>query len=183
MENKVRVRQGDANQILRERLISNREIDWKKTRAVVFLDPFGLQVPWSTIQDLAATHAIEVIINFPMGMAIQRFLECGGDIPPERQAILDEYFGTHDWYSAVYQIKQDLFDKKLEKVSDAGDRLTKWYRDRLRSAFGYAVTPRLVRNSNDGHLYYLLWAGPNGVGAKIADHILKGMSAVLKYKQ
>ena len=41
---------------------------------MVFLDPFGMQVPWSTIEALAKTKAMELIINFPLGMAIQRLL-------------------------------------------------------------------------------------------------------------
>jgi three-Cys-motif partner protein len=68
----ISIREGDANTVLRERISSN--IDWKHHRAVVFLDPFGMQVPWSTTELLARTKAVEVIINFPLGMAIQRLL-------------------------------------------------------------------------------------------------------------
>lgn len=43
----VTVRGGDANAALQSWLASG--IDWQHYRAVVFLDPFGMQVPWSTI--------------------------------------------------------------------------------------------------------------------------------------
>ena len=34
------------------------------------------------------------------------------------------------------------------------------------------VSPgRLIRNTQGGHLYYLVWAGPNGMGLKGAQHI------------
>ena len=68
----ITVTEGDANAALQGWLSSG--IDWSYHRAVVFLDPFGMQVPWSTIEALAKTKAIEVIINFPLGMAIQRLL-------------------------------------------------------------------------------------------------------------
>lgn len=44
----VTVRGGDANAALQSWLASG--IDWQHYRAVVFLDPFGMQVPWSTIE-------------------------------------------------------------------------------------------------------------------------------------
>jgi three-Cys-motif partner protein len=36
------------------------------TRAVVFLDPFATQVEWDTVEAIAATHAMDVWILFPL---------------------------------------------------------------------------------------------------------------------
>jgi three-Cys-motif partner protein len=83
------VREADANAALKAWLSSG--IDWQHHRAVVFLDPFGMQMPWSTIEALAKTKAIEVIINFPLGMAIQRLLTRSGEIP-EGLAGVARYF-------------------------------------------------------------------------------------------
>ena len=84
----VTIQEGDANAALQAWLASG--IDWQHHRAIVFLDPFGMQVPWSTIEALAKTKAIEIIINFPLGMAIQRLLTKSGNIlagfPGDRQA-------------------------------------------------------------------------------------------------
>ncbi len=74
----VTIQEGDANVALQAWLGSN--VDWQHNRAVVFLDPFGMQVPWSTIEALARTKAIEIIINFPLGMVIQRLLTKSGDM-------------------------------------------------------------------------------------------------------
>ncbi|MGH7839322.1 MAG: three-Cys-motif partner protein TcmP [Candidatus Binataceae bacterium] len=70
---KIYIREEDCNDYLRD-LIENGRTDWKKWRGVVFLDPFGMQVPWKTIALLAQTKALEVFLNFPVGMAIQRLL-------------------------------------------------------------------------------------------------------------
>jgi three-Cys-motif partner protein len=86
----VTVREGDANAALQSWLASG--IDWQHYRAVVFLDPFGMQVPWSTIEALAKTKSIEIIINFPLGMAIQRLLTKSGDIAQDWQVSLDTLF-------------------------------------------------------------------------------------------
>src|SRR5262249_42251505 len=102
----ITVQKGDANEALQSWLRSG--IDWKRNRAVVFLDPFGMQVPWSTIKVLAGTQSIEVIINFPLGMAIQRLLTRSGEIRQEWQMSLDNFFGSRDWHRLVYEEAEDL---------------------------------------------------------------------------
>jgi three-Cys-motif partner protein len=79
----IEVREGDANSELHTLL--NSGIDWRSHRCVVFLDPFGMHVPWATIEALGKTGAIEVLVNFPMGMAIQRLLVRSGEISPAWQ--------------------------------------------------------------------------------------------------
>jgi three-Cys-motif partner protein len=178
----ITVQEGDANVGLQNWLASG--IDWKRHRAVVFLDPFGMQVPWSTIEALAKTKAIEVIVNFPLGMAIQRLLTKSGDIPKGWQISLDTFFGSPDWRHLVYQEGEDLFGPKLNKVSDSGTRLLEWYRGRLKKIFGHVSTARLIKNTRGNPLYYLIWAGPNATGLKGAEHILsKGEKLKVKVKK
>ncbi len=166
----ITVQECDANVGLQNWLASS--IDWKRHRAVVFLDPFGMQVPWSTIEAVAKTNATEVIVNFPLGMAIQRLLTKSGDIPKGWQISLDTFFGSPDWRQLVYQEGEDLFGPKLNKVSDSGTRLLEWYRGRLKKIFGHVSTARLIKNTRGNPLYYLIWAGPNATGLKGAEHIL-----------
>jgi len=169
----VQVVEGDANDVLVNRVVNNNHIDWKKYRAVVFLDPFGMQVPWTTLQSLALTKSIEVIINFPVGMVIQRLLHADGKIPGERRSMLDRYFGTTEWEDVVYQDQQDLFGETSKvKFGNSGNRIAKWYRQRLQDEFGFATPARLIRNSRGTPLYYLLFAGPHPKGAEIAEHVL-----------
>jgi three-Cys-motif partner protein len=167
----ITVRQGDANGALQEWLASG--IDWKHHRAVVFLDPFGMQVPWPTIEILAKTRAVEVIINFPLGMAIQRLLTKSGKIPQGWQISLDTFFGSEDWRQLTYQKSFDLLGPTLNKVSDSGMKLLEWYRGRLRSTFGHVSTARLIKSTRGNPLYYLIWAGPHEKGLAGAEHILK----------
>ena len=135
-------------------------------------DPFGMQVPWSTLELLAKTGAVEVIINFPVGMAIQRLLRRDAKLTPNIRAKLDDYFGDSGWYDVVYSAEQDLFGDVVRKADDAADRLVEWYRRRLKAAFGHASPARLIKNSHGGHLYYLVFAGPNETGLKIATQVL-----------
>jgi three-Cys-motif partner protein len=164
------VTESDASAALQVWLTSG--IDWNRHRAVVFLDPFGMQVPWTTIEALANTKAIEVIVNFPLGMAIQRLLTKSGDIPPGWQMSLDMFFGSPDWRALAYEEGTDLFGPKVQKVSGSGLKLLEWYRSRLRSTFGHVSSARLIKNTRGNPLYYLIWAGSNTMGLKGAEHIL-----------
>jgi three-Cys-motif partner protein len=74
----IEIRQGNANSILQEQL---KSISKAKHRGYIFLDPFGLQVPWGTIEAIAKTGAIEAIVNFPLGMALRRMMPNSGDVP------------------------------------------------------------------------------------------------------
>jgi three-Cys-motif partner protein len=168
---RIEIQEGDANVALQTWLASG--IDWQHNRGVVFLDPFGMQVPWSSIEALAKTKALEVLINFPLGMAIQRLLIRSGEIPEGWQMSLDVFFGSPEWRQIVYEEQEDFFGTKTRKASDSGERLVEWYRSRLRHAFGHVSTARLIRNTRGNPLYFLIWAGPNATGLKGAEHILR----------
>jgi three-Cys-motif partner protein len=170
---KITIIPGEANSSIQEHILKAGCFDWRNTRAIAFLDPFGLQVPWNTIEGLSKTDAIEVIVNLPVGMAIQRLLPNSGDFSPEKRQRLSEYFGSSDWEAVLYENSSSLFGETRSKRGDSGELLAKWYANRLEAAFGFSAPPRLIRNSAGGHLYYLLWAGPNATGKKIATHVLK----------
>lgn len=164
------VKEGDASTELLAILASRS--NWRPYRGVVFVDPFGMHIPWSTLEALAKTKVFEVIINFPLGMAIQRFLVRTGDVPANWAATLDEFFGSPDWREHAYGAKDDLFGSSTTKLDDSGKRLLSWYLDRLKAAFGHVSPARLIRNTKGGHLYYLIWAGPHPKGLDGAKHIL-----------
>lgn len=164
---------GDCNNYLNDKLINNPQINWKKWRGVVFLDPFGMQVPWVTIAGLAKTRAIEVFLNFPVGMSIQRLLRRDGKFTDKQLRKLNDYFGDPGWFEIVYTKSIGLFGASQSKAGDAEQRLVKWYRERLGNAFGYVSDAYLIKNSHGGHLYFLIFAGPNQAGAKIANDILR----------
>lgn len=163
-------------------LTASAGVDWllsqrisKKThRGVAFLDPFGANLDWDSVQKLAATGLFEVFVNFALDMAIVRMLTNSAELPPTWIDRLDRYFGGRQWFDEVYHKPEGLFGLGgLEKRLDYRERLLELYRSKLRDAFGYVSTPRLIRNTRGAPLYYLLWAGPNKKGLEGADHILK----------
>ena len=132
-----------------------------------------MQVHWKTIRALARTKGLEVIINFPFGMAINRLLLTSGEIPQKWQERLDATFGSDEWRELAYEVRTDLFgDVSTSKRPDTRDRILHWFKERLRSAYGFASSPQLISNTRGNPLYYLIWAGPHEAGLKGANYIL-----------
>lgn len=165
----IKVRHGDANenvQYIAERFTRRH---W---RGVAFLDPYGPNLHWKTIDALANTKKFDVIINFPLQMGINRLLKVDGQIPEHHLDLLDRCFGCRDWFEEAYETVPGLFGDQLVKRPNAVDRLLALYLDRLQKAFGHVSNPSLVRNTHNSPIYYLIWAGSNGRGKDIANHIL-----------
>ena len=154
--------------------VTAQRISRRTHRGVAFLDPFGAQLDWASVQKLADTGLFEVVVNFALSMAIQRMLPNSGEVPEAWAEKLDNYFGSRVWFDEVYQSRQrGLFTESgHEKRPDYSERLLTLYRTQLGSAFGHVSLPRLIRNTRGMPLYYLLWAGPHEKGLRGANYIL-----------
>ncbi|MEO1986588.1 MAG: three-Cys-motif partner protein TcmP [Martelella sp.] len=167
----VTVTVGDCNPQIRALAptLQNRQI-----RGIAFLDPYGAHLEWATLEALAKTGTMEVVINFPLAMAINRLITRSGDIPERWAQQLTACFGTEEWRTIAYDRVTDLFgDEIVQKHGDVPKRLLNLYISRLREIFNFVAKPRLIRNTRNAPLYYLIWAGPNKLGLKGADHILR----------
>lgn len=170
----------DANAVL------NRICDtsWKQRniRAVLFLDPYGMNVSWQTIAAIARTEAIDMWYLFPLGMGVNRLLTKDGIIPEAWQGKLDDIFGCSDWREHFYRTDKtpSLFGEE-EIISKTGtfQQIADYFVKRLATLFaGVAKRPLPLYNSRNNPLYLLCFACGNKRGApialRIADHILKG---------
>ena len=180
----IQIVNDDANSYL----INLCSKDWTSNRAVLFLDPFGMQIPWSTIEVIAKTQAIDLWYLFPLGIAVNRLLTRDGNIQESWRKKLDDIFGITDWKNAFYtsvepQTQQlSLFDNftqqnKTEKIANF-ESISQYFVERLKTVFaGVADNPLVLRNSCNNPLYLLCFASGNPKGSKtaikIAQHILK----------
>jgi three-Cys-motif partner protein len=178
---RIVIRQGDANSKL-ERLAN--ATDWKKTRAVVFLDPYGMQVNWNTIEMLGETKAVDLWLLFPLGQAVMRLLQKRAEPPPEWQQALDRIFGTHEWSSRFYKTeKQDDFFEEVTSTYRVADShaVSAFMIEQLEKAFfAVAKKPGTLYNSQRVPLYLFCFASANPKGAptalKIANYLLKRLN-------
>ena len=166
----VTVDVGDCNPKIRE--LAPR-LSARNIRGVAFLDPYGAHLEWSTIEALARTGTMEVVINFPLGMAINRLITKSGNVPENWNDQLNKCFGTDKWREVSYSKRHDLFGiANITKENDVAGPLLELYLSRLQKIFRFVAKPRLIKNTRGSPLYYLIWAGPNALGLKGADHIL-----------
>ena len=176
----IKVWEGEANEVIQYLC---DKLDWRSRRAVLFLDPYGMQVDWETIESVAETKAIDLWVLFPHGVAVNRLLPKSGDVKKPHLKRLNRLFGTKDWYDKLYskQTTTDLFVGERECVVKADiETIGRYYNDRLDDIFvGVIGEPGVLRNSRNSPLYLLCFAVGNKrgkpVAMPIAQHMLRGM--------
>jgi three-Cys-motif partner protein len=162
---------GDANAELRK----IAKGDWRRRRAVAFLDPYALHVTWDTIKAIADTKAIDMWMLFP-AMAVNRMLPRSGIIPDEWSTKLTETFGNDDWREVFFQTQPaDLFGMETtSKTPEPFQKLSEYVTGRLSSVFaGVVDAPLLLRNSGNSPLFLLCFGSGHPTGATIAKRIAK----------
>lgn len=175
----IDIQRGDANQEI-QRLC---EKDWSSHRAVLFLDPYGMQVEWRTIEAIARTRAIDLWLLFPLGIGVNRLLTRSGQMPPSWRNRLNALLGTESWYDQFYKVESSptLFDSDEEKVAKASmATIGQYFVRRLGELFpGVAKDPGVLRNSHNNPLYLFCFAVGNERGKtialRIAEHLLKDL--------
>ena len=153
---------------------------------MLFLDPYGMQVEWKTIEAVATTRAIDMWLLFPLGIGVSRLLTRTGEIPSSWRDRLTTLLGRDDWYEEFYRVETttNLFGDDESRVVRASiDTIGRYFNERLRSVFfAVADEPRVLRNSRGCPLYLLCFAVGNEKGSpialSIANHLLskKGWS-------
>jgi three-Cys-motif partner protein len=177
-QNDILVRQYEANEYLQK--ICLKPI-WKDHRAVLFIDPFGMQLSWETLKAVASTKAIDTWILFPVG-AVNRLLKRNGEIPDSWRHRLDTMFGASDWYDVFFPRPQDTLFSDIDTRRKQADMkaIGNYFNDRLTSIFAdVAPNPYTLRNTQGAPLFLLCFAIANPepkakkLALKIAQDILK----------
>lgn len=158
-----------------------KNLDTRRERAVVFLDPFGASVRWEVIAALGQTRTVDLWVLFPYS-AINRMLV--RDRKPRKSWAqrLTAVFGTPDWEKAFYSTTafRSLLDsmERVELVRKSVDYrdITDFFVARLRSEFEAVSKPLPLYNSNGALLFMLFFAAGNErstkTGLKIANSII-----------
>lgn len=174
----IDVRQGEANEVIQQ-LCAPLDA-WKSRRAVLFLDPYGMQVEWKTIEAVATTKAIDLWLLVPLGMGMNRLAPKSGKLPDSWRQRMDSFLGTGDWYDEFYKVetKPTLFGDARVQVKASMDVMARYFNNRLKQVFaGVAEEPGVLWNSANNPLYLLCFAIGNergkDIALRIANHLLK----------
>lgn len=169
---KIEIYRDDANDFI-TRWVA--ETDWKKNRAVVFLDPYGMQIDWSTVEKLRRTNAVDLWVLIPVGIAVMRMLTNKGIPPDSWSEKLTRFFGSDEWKEEFYKgdDQPDFFDDpKVKKVATV-TKITDYVVARLEGLFGEkaVAAPMFLYNDRGTLLYIFCFAASNEKGAPIAVRI------------
>lgn len=179
----VEVIQSDANLIIPE--ICGK-IDWynkkrtgRQSRAVLFLDPYGMTVQWDTLEVIAATKAIDLWYLFPIGAALRQAPHDIRRIDESKRAALTRIVGTDEWEKEIYRPNRqiDLFGEAADVERDTDfAKFELFVKRRLDEAFEKVLDPiPLPPTSLQKFSLFFAISNPSPNAVSLAERIAKAI--------
>lgn len=147
-------------------------------RVLAFIDPYGMEVDWSSIEVLKGL-GVDLWILVPTGMGVNRLLRKDFNISEAWLAKLEKFLGLsrHEIVDFFYRSRSinTLFGSEtmMEKEKDAIEKAGELYRKRLSEVFRFVSDPFRMRNSTGTIMYHFMMASNNTAALKIANDIVK----------
>ena len=151
-------------------------------KALAFLDPFGMQINWESIETLKGLP-IDLWILVPTGVIINRLLErkVDKDKGLAHSEKLMAFFGmSEDEIRAFFYTEkkeQTLFgddEMVITKAENSIRKIAQLYVKRLHDVLPYVTEePLVLYNTHNIPIYHLVFAAKNKTAMKIAQEIIK----------
>lgn len=181
---KIDVINGDANDEI-QKLVKSQ--NWTGKRAVLFLDPYGMNVDWKTLEAIRSTEAIDVWYLVSLSGLFRQAARDRDAVDKEKSKSLTRMLGTKAWEAAWYQPVEttDLLgpiDEKYTRLANV-DAIEKFFWNRLKELFPQVLKPMRLNDNRGIPQFSLFFAISNpepkaiGLATKIANHILNSGKA------
>lgn len=171
----IEVLQGDANREILK--FVNREPWTRKarsnSRAVVFLDPFSMQVDWVTLKALAATECVDVWYFFNV-QAVIRQLAHDYEGVGNKESTLDRVLSTkwRELYTVtpeepprqrdMFAVSEPIASKQPSaKRTISKSQIDQWFKKLLAEEFAFVSDPLPIFTPHSGHTFSLFLAIAN----------------------
>jgi len=175
---KLVFRSGDMNKHIKD-LAKALHDKKKKLAALVFLDPFGMQIDWASIEALKGSRS-DVWILVPTGVIVNRLLDRAGKL--EFSDKLESFFGLPieeiKTFFYKHEKKQTLFGEEeiITKVSKPIEKIAKLYADRMKTIWQHVTDePLVLKNRNGVPIFHFVFASNNENAKKIAKQIIQNI--------
>jgi len=152
-----------------------------KNRGVMFIDPYGMNVAWKTLQAISETRKIDLLLLFPYSGLYRQAARKMEKVDEDKAAAIDLILGTDEWRNTFYSEPKQL---SMSMLGDTGherhvnnEHMLTYFRKRLSSIFGYVAEP-LILPKTGAPLFALMFAVSNdnqkaiSLAKKVAKHIL-----------
>lgn len=188
------VAEGDANRLIQNEI---KWSGWRSTRAVLFLDPYGTEVEWQTLQAIAATRAIDVWYLFSLAGLYRNAARNMSAVDPSKRRTLTRLLGTDQWEHELYSTVDrpadllgslDMPETRQRNADVAG--LEAYVQRRLKTIFPEVLPafPLPLPSDKGPQRFSLFFAVSNDSPAAInlarrfGEHILKGSLSASHHK-
>ncbi len=179
LSSRMRFERRDANTAVQEFC---SKTDWKKSRAVMLLDPFGMQVDWSTIEAISRTESVDLWYLLPVGMGLDRMLPGHGRLPDSWRRRLVLVTGDEDFEKSFFKPSEqtDLFqlDAKAVERSVTTGGIERYFLRRLGKVFADVAEPPLRLLNKSGYLIYsFVFCCSNPRAVQLASKVSRWITA------
>lgn len=164
-DRKINVVTDDANRFLTE--LGSRAYDQSGNwRGVLFVDPFGTQLDWTTVESIARLERLDMWLLFPVG-AIGRMLprsQVPGDVALAWEACLERVYGGDSWRELYADDAQgNLFGDPSPVRAPGVGGLLRIYKRQLKTTFGDRLLSesRTLMNSRNSPLFEFIFCVGN----------------------
>lgn len=174
-DKKIEYRADDANLQLKKLA---QALKTKKYAALIFLDPFGMQINWESIAELKETRS-DIWILVPTGVIVNRLLDRSGEIKFAKK--LESFFGL-----SIEAIKAHFYEQKEQqtlfgeqekiiiKVSRPIHKIATLYVQRIKTIWKHVTEePLVLENSHGVPIFHFVFASNNATAKKIAGQIIQ----------
>ncbi len=172
LHNRVKIYQKDANEVVTEICDEIRRVEKSKTKEqwstlnLAFLDPEGLELHWSTVEQLAQISKMDFIINFSTSGIIR-------SIGANYVDAVNRFFGNADWQSG--DLSGDIVKRRRSLIDIYLNQLKKL-------DYFIEIDPELgthdisFKNSRNTEVYSLIFASKSQLGDKFWRQARKSSS-------
>jgi three-Cys-motif partner protein len=178
----IEVVEADANRTIQTAIAREQ---WTRTRAVMFLDPYGMDVEWATLEAAARTKAIDVWFLFSLSGLYRQATRRSSDIDASKRAAITRILGTDAWEHELYSDlgQNDMFGGQ-EKQRTADVRgLERYVKRRLETIFPKVLEPLALPVTQKPQRFSFFLCISNdepkavALATRIGNHILKAGSS------
>jgi three-Cys-motif partner protein len=166
----INIYNGNANQIV-DIIVGRIRQYSPKSLNLAFLDPFGLELEWTTVAKLGSLQRCDLLIHYSQ-QGFSRYIRKAFETETETR--IDRFFGTSAW--------RDIFARWCQAPQKRGlhRELIDFYKERLLS-LGYKedkpplekLNEPLIRNKKrNTPLYRLIFASKHPLGQKFWEKIM-----------
>ena len=177
----IKILYGDCNEKLLNDILPTFPARKKKSKlGFIFLDPYGTNLEWDTVEAIGKAGVFDVFINLSV-MGVTRQAP-GTPPPPDVHERVSRFMGGDEWFKICYKENPQLAlpgfaaPTHVRTHDGVADSLAKCYQEKLTSCFQYVTPFKMMYSSKNSPIYALIFASQ----AKTA---MEKMRAILNRKK